>query len=90
MANENDEKKPEGSVELPLDELEGAAGGYILNRGYYGSNGHVPYIVVDDKTGKRLTDTYTQRRAEDCAAAWGVSAEVISPEQYKQIFGKEY
>ena len=30
MANESNEKKAEGKVELSLDELEGAAGGYIL------------------------------------------------------------
>lgn len=28
MANESNEKKAEGKVELSLDELEGAAGGY--------------------------------------------------------------
>lgn len=32
MANESNEKKAEGKVELSLDELEGAAGGYILYR----------------------------------------------------------
>ena len=37
-------------MELDLDDLEGASGGYIVDRGSYGSNGRKPYAVVNDET----------------------------------------
>lgn len=43
MSGDNDEKKIEGTVELNLDDLEGASGGYIVDRGSYRSNGRKPY-----------------------------------------------
>ena len=54
MTNQPEEpsKVESENTELSLDDLEGAAGGYIVDRGYYGSNGRKPYAVVNDKTGK--------------------------------------
>lgn len=45
MANESNEKKAEGKVELSLDELEGAAGGVILET----EDGR--YVTMDEFNG---------------------------------------
>ena len=45
MANESNEKKAEGNVELSLDELEGAAGGGILET----EDGR--YVTMDEFNG---------------------------------------
>ena len=54
MANEHDEKKLEGtvedaSVELSVDDLEEASGGYVV------CSGHSQFEVVDDNGNKVLT-----------------------------------
>lgn len=87
MSEDNDEKKIEGTVELNLDDLEGASGGYIVDRGSYGSNGRKPYAVVNDETGKFWTDTWSLQGAIDCAGAKGISTKVISQEEYDGLFG---
>lgn len=87
MATDNDDRKPEGSAELSLGELEGAAGGYVLRQeGDYGS---FPYATVDDKTGRILTDVNTLDLAKETARLQGVSDELISQAQHEQIFGKK-
>ena len=47
MANENNEKAPEGSVELPVDALEDVSGGYK--------------IVYDDKGNRVVTPEEIKR-----------------------------
>ena len=57
MAKENNEKKPEDKAELSLDELEDAAGGYILVRKGLSS----PFNVIEDDTGRSRLNTHSNR-----------------------------
>ena len=64
MANEYDEMKPEdASVELSVDDLEEAAGGFILDSG----NGR--YSVMDKPDGKKYYWDRSLERAKDVARA---------------------
>ena len=93
MASEHDEKKTEGtvedaSVELSVDDLEEASGGYILNRGKNCPD-YFPYSVVDDKTGERSCLSNTPDGLEAIAKERGFSTEVIDSARYKELFGRE-
>ena len=92
MASEHDEKKTEGtvedaSVELSVDDLEEASGGYVL----YEENcpDSFPYSVVDDKTGERSCLSNTPDGLEAIAKERGFSTEVIDSARYKELFGRE-
>ena len=86
MANESNEKKAEGKVELSLDELEGAAGGYIL----YRPGGSAPYNVIDDETGDDRLNTSDINRARKRAAKLGLSDQEIDHDEYVQKFGHKF
>ena len=63
MANEHDEKKLEGtvedaSVELSVDDLEEASGGYVV------CSGHSQFEVVDDNTGDVRASTRSMIQAK--------------------------
>ena len=73
MTNQNDKKAPEGKAELSLDDLEGAAGGFILDAG----NGR--YLTVDKPGGTALYRGRSLERAEDAARAANVSTTVLTP-----------
>ena len=82
MANEHDEKKTEGtvedaSVELSVDDLEEASGGYVLDRGR-NIKDSFPYVVVDDKTGEKSCYNNILGNAQETAKANGFSTEVIA------------
>ena len=87
MTNEHDEKKPEDTIELNVDDLEEASGGYVL----YDENcpDSFPYSVVDDKTGEKSCHNNLLRNAQETARANGFSTEVINKAQYNQLFGKK-
>ena len=84
--SENNEKKPEDSVELYVDELEEASGGYILNEGAAG--GSFPYAVVNDKTGEMYASTNSLDIAKTVADYRKVSPEMIGQARYDQLFGE--
>ena len=93
MASEHDEKKTEGtvedaSVELSVDDLEEASGGYVLRQDKdYGS---FPYVVIDDKTGKVGSFHNILGNAQADARRDGFSDEVISTGQFEQLFGRKW
>ena len=72
MANEHDEKKPEDTIELSLDDLEEAAGGFILN------SGDGRYSVLDKPDGKKYYWGRSLERAKDVARAANVSTTVLT------------
>ena len=82
MTKQDDEKKAEGSTELSLDELEGAAGGVIVDNqaGRYVTrdefNGDIYYI------GDSLAD------ARETAERVGVSTMVMTKSEYERRTGK--
>ena len=93
MASEHDEKKTEGtvedaSVELSVDDLEEASGGYVL----YEENcpDSFPYSVVDDKTGEKSCYNNILGNARETAKANGFSTEVINQAQYDQLFNNKW
>ena len=89
MATENDEKKAEGRVGLSLDELEGVSGGYIVHRTSRPASPFCsPYMIVDDKTGRKLGYEDTLDAARKSAGWFDANTEVISEEQYEQRFGQ--
>ena len=85
---QNVEKKVEdASVELSVDDLEEASGGYVL----YEENcpDSFPYSVVDDKTGEKSCYNNILGNAQETAKANGFSTEVINQAQYDRLFGKK-
>ena len=88
MASEHDEKKPEDTIELNVDDLEEASGGYVLDRGR-NIKDSFPYVVVDDKTGEKSCYNNILGKAQETAKANGFSTEVINQAQYDQLFGKK-
>ena len=88
MASEHDEKKPEDTIELSVDDLEEASGGYVLRQDKdYGS---FPYVVIDDKTGKVGSFHNILGNAQADARRDGFSDEVISTGQFEQLFGRKW
>ena len=73
-------------MELSVDDLEGASGGYVLVEGNCGDS--FPYVVVADKTGKKGTYCNVLGNAQERAKANGFSDKVINQAQYDQLFGK--
>ena len=78
MANESNEKKAEGKVELSLDELEGAADGVILET----EDGR--YVTMDEFNGRTYyvgNDLgFARQVAKDC----DVSARVMTESEYER------
>ena len=88
MANEHDEKKLEGtaedaSVELSVDDLEEASGGYVV------CSGHSQFEVVDDNTGDVRASTRSFIHAKRTAIEQRVRPEMITSDRYKELVGKE-
>ena len=88
MANEHDEKKLEGtvedaSVELSVDDLEEASGGYVV------CSGHSQFEVVDDNTGDVRASTRSFIHAKRTAIEQRVRPEMITSDRYTELFGKE-
>lgn len=88
MANEHDEKKLEGtaedaSVELSVDDLEEASGGYVV------CSGHSQFEVVDDNTGDVRASTRSMIQAKRFAIEQRVRPAMITSDRYKELFGKE-
>lgn len=70
-------------IELGPEDLEAAAGGYIISGGYFGMD-----KVYDDATGERLGSAYAVNQAKALAQSLGVSDTYITREQYQALFGK--
>jgi hypothetical protein len=88
MANEYDEKNTEkkiedASVELSVDDLEEAAGGYVV------CSGHSQFEVVDDNTGDVRASTRSMIQAKRFAIEQRVRPAMITSDRYKELFGKE-
>ena len=88
MANEYDEKNTEkkiedASVELSVDDLEEAAGGYVV------CSGHSQFEVVDDNTGDVRASTRSMIQATRTAIEQKVRPAMITSDRYKELFGKE-
>ena len=83
MANEHDKKKPEDTVELSVDDLEEASGGYVV------CSGHSQFEVVDDNTGDVRASTRSFIHAKRTAIEQRVRPEMITSDRYKELFGKE-
>jgi len=65
------------------DQLSQVTGGYVV-----GVNGK--YYVIADKTGAILSNGPVMSLAQMAAKYEGQSPEIISTEEYKNIFGKEF
>ena len=83
MANEHDKKKPENTVELSVDDLEEASGGYVV------CCGHSQFEVVDDNTGDVRASTRSMIQATRNAIEQKVRPGMITSDRYKELFGKE-
>lgn len=71
---------------LTPEELDKVNGGYIV----YEKKGDVRiFYVVDDKTGQILKKTLDGPEAQYYVNHYWVDGKTISPEQYKEIFGKD-
>ena len=86
MTKQNDEKKPEDSIELSIDDLEDAAGGYLLVR----DGVSCPYAVIDDETGKIRWNTNNLEEAKWKIEQLGISDQRIDYEEYQQKFGRRF
>ena len=88
MTADSNEKKTEDSIELSLDDLEGAAGGYVVNQGRYYS-GDSQFVIVDDNTGDVRASTRSMINATRIALEQEVRPQMITSDRYKELFGKE-
>ena len=86
MANENGDKRIDEVAELSIDQLEDAAGGYIVVQ----QGVSCPYNVIDDKTGEGRRNTNDYEEAEKYCALRGYSDQRISPEEYEQKYGHRF
>ena len=85
MSENNNKKKSEDSVELSVDELEEASGGYVLDTK---ARDGFRYVVVDDRMGKKITTPlHDLNQAKGIARHSHVSDEVITKAQYNELFG---
>ena len=94
-----DTSKNNGLDNLSDDQVERISGGYIVDQGP-DYNGSFPYVVVDDKDGHAITHCNNLDAAyETCAggfdnAVWKMvpsqSTRIITPAEYKEIFGKDW
>ena len=78
MTKQNDEKKAEGSVELSLDDLEGAAGGVILDTG----DGR--YVTKDEFNGRVYYIGESLERAREVAGQHDISTRVMTKSEYER------
>ena len=83
MSENNDEMKVEDTIELSLDDLEEASGGYILVR----EGVSRPYVVIDDETGLPRKNANDLDDAKWVCERRGFSDQQICQEEYKQKFG---
>ena len=88
MANEYDEKKPEGTNELSVDDLEEASGGYVVDMG--SSVGDGRYRSVDDFSGLSYAFSDNLEIVQRDAKSRGFFTDVITTEEYQRRFGRTY
>ena len=89
MENEYDEKNTEeASVELSLDDLEEASGGYVVDMG--SSVGDGRYRSVDDFSGLSYTFSDNLEIVQRDAKSRGFFTDVITTEEYQRRFGRTY
>ena len=69
--------------ELNLNEMEKAAGGYVVDNG----TGDKFWIVLQDGTVKGYAPTEAQ--AKDFAKAFGASTKILTLEDYRKKFGHD-
>lgn len=90
-------QKPKSLNSISDDELDAISGGYILDQGE--DAGIFRYMLVQDRTGltcaycesiedmEKRIDEYNGRYKDDFLHA---SKQVITRDQYREIFGKEW
>ncbi len=71
------------TTKLNMEEMEKATGGYVVDNG----TGDKYWVVRQD--GKVIGPAPTLNNAIDFAKAFGVSATVMTLEEYKNFFGHE-
>lgn len=76
-------------VKLIIDELEQISGGNILDQGD-NLDHSCRYALIDDKTGEwYCMSDKAESLTSHMQAGWN-SHEIITLDQYKEIFGKEF
>ena len=68
------------------EELEKINGGYILDRG----SGCYRYVLIDDITGECYCFANTLSGIKNKEKAETNSQQIITPEEYRNIFGRDF
>lgn len=73
-------------IKLNDEELEKINGGYILDRG----SGCCRYVLIDDITGECYCFANTLSGIKNKEKAETNSQQIITPEEYRNIFGRDF
>lgn len=69
--------------EVTTDELKMVSGGYVIKEGD-------TYYVIDDKSGRVLNTSPVETLAKMSAKYQGNSDRLISADEYREIFGRDF
>ena len=89
------ETNNDGLRGLSDDQVDSVSGGYILDRGpnYRGS---LPYVVIDDETGKTVSYCSCLEAAHNACGPYyehgwvSYDKQIITLDEYREIFGRDF
>ena len=88
MLENSDEKKNNETIELDIEQLEEASGGYVVDMG--SSVGDGRYRSVDDFSGLSYAFSDDLEIVQRDAKSRGFFTDVITTEEYQRRFGRTY